>query len=72
MTFRHRAISLFLPVGVAVLLTGCSHNSGGAAIVPQTKAQETAARVTAITNNPNLSPQEKQQQIERLQAEAGS
>lgn len=68
-TARHtpRLLAALL-LGSAVLTGGCGHKS--AEVVPQSKADETAARIQTIKNNPQLSDSQKQQQIQRLQAES--
>ncbi len=65
---RGRPLVLLLLMGMTILPVGCSKKE--AVVAPQSKAQDTAARIQAINNDPHLSAQQKQQQVQRLQAEA--
>ncbi len=54
----------------ALLAARCGQKA--AEVIPQSKASDTATRIQTIKDNPQLSDQQKQQQVQRLQAEAGS
>lgn len=65
---RCRPLVLLLLMGMTILPVGCSKKE--AVVVPRSQAQETAARIQAVKNDPNLSAQQKQQEVQALQAEA--
>lgn len=63
-----RSLVLLLLMGMTILPVGCSKKE--AVVVPQSVAQQTAARIQAVNNDPHLSAQQKQQEVQALQAEA--
>lgn len=65
---RGRSFVLLLLMGMTILPVGCSKKE--AVVVPRSQAQETAARIQAVNNDPKLSQKQKQQAVQALQAEA--
>ena len=69
MRLDRRFLFLLLLTFAATLPLGCGQKSPP--VIPQSKAQDTEARIQAINSNTTLSDQEKQQQIQRIRAESG-